>query len=193
MAISHAVNIETRFVIPGMDPDVGRRTAGILQDRLVALLDLTLTLKHVHWNVVGPSFIGVHKMLDEQVDAVRLMSDEVAERIAALGASPNGLPGSLVERRSWDDYSLMRGTTLEHLGGLDLVYCGLIESHRVAMEELGDIEPVSQDMLIDQLKQLEQFHWFVRAHLESSDGHLSTAGAENERAAARQAQAGAAR
>jgi starvation-inducible DNA-binding protein len=193
MAISHAVNIETRFVIPGMDPDVGRRTAGILQDRLVALLDLTLTLKHVHWNVVGPSFIGVHKMLDEQVDAVRLMSDEVAERIAALGASPNGLPGSLVERRSWDDYSLMRGTTLEHLGGLDLVYCGLIGSHRVAMEELGDIEPVSQDMLIDQLKLLEQFHWFVRAHLESSDGHLSTSGAENERAAARQAQAGAAR
>ncbi len=191
MAISHAASIETRFVIPGMDPDVGRRTAEILQDRLVALLDLTLTLKHVHWNVVGPSFIGVHKMLDEQVDAVRLMSDEAAERIAALGASPNGLPGSLVERRSWDDYSLMRGTTLEHLGGLDLVYCGLIESHRAAMEELGDIEPVSQDMLIDQLKQLEQFHWFVRAHLESSDGHLSTAGAENERAAARQAQAGA--
>jgi starvation-inducible DNA-binding protein len=173
-----------------MDPDVGRRTAEILQNRLVALIDLTLTLKHVHWNVVGPSFIGVHKMLDEQVDAVRLMSDETAERIAALGASPNGLPGDLVERRSWDDYSLMRARTLEHLGGLDLVYCGLIESHRVVMDELGDIEPVSQDMLIDQLRQLEQFHWFVRAHLESSDGDLSMAGAKDEHAAARQAQAG---
>jgi starvation-inducible DNA-binding protein len=172
-----------------MDPGIGRRTTEILQDRLVALLDLTLTLKHIHWNVVGSSFIGVHRMLDDQVGAVLLMADEAAERIAALGASPNGLPGSLVERRSWDDYALMRGTTLEHLGGLDVVYCGLIGSHRVAMEELGDIEPVSQDMLIDQLRQLEQFHWIVRAHLESSDGHLSTSGAESEEAAARQAQA----
>lgn len=190
MATSHASTIETRFAIPGMDPDVGGRTAAILQERLVALLDLTLTLKHVHWNVVGPAFIGVHKMLDEQVDAVRLMSDESAERIAALGASPNGLAGSLVGTRTWDDYSLMRATTLEHLGGLDLVYGGVIQGHREAMEELAEIEPVSQDMVIDQLKMLEQFHWFVRAHLESSDGQLSTSGADTERDAARQAQSG---
>lgn len=189
MSPVHTTKIETRFAIPGMDADVGRRTAGILQERLVALLDLTLTLKHVHWNVVGPAFIGVHKMLDEQVDAVRLMSDESAERIAALGASPNGLAGSLVAARSWDDYSLMRATTLEHLGGLDLVYDGVIQGHRDAMDELAEIEPVSQDVLIDQLRMLEQFHWFVRAHLESSDGQLSTAGANSEREAARQAQA----
>ena len=130
MAPAHATKIETRSAIPGMDPDVGHRTAGILKERLVAVLDLTLTLKHVHWNVVGPAFIGVHKMLDEQVDAVRLMSDESAEHIAALGATSNGLAGSLVAARSWDDYSLMRGTTLEHLGGLDLVYDGVIQGHR---------------------------------------------------------------
>ena len=26
-----------------------------LQQRLVALIDLELTLKHIHWNVVGPT------------------------------------------------------------------------------------------------------------------------------------------
>jgi starvation-inducible DNA-binding protein len=43
-------------------------------------------------------------MRDPQVDAVRVMVDDVAERIATLGGSPVGTPGALVKQRSWDDY-----------------------------------------------------------------------------------------
>jgi starvation-inducible DNA-binding protein len=50
--------------------------------------------------VVGPHFVGVHTMLDPQVDAVRLMVDDIAERIATLGGSPVGTPGALVAQRS---------------------------------------------------------------------------------------------
>lgn len=57
-----------------------------------ALNDLALTLKHIHWNVVGPHFIAVHTMLDPQVVAVREMADETAERIATLGVAPLGTP-----------------------------------------------------------------------------------------------------
>ena len=176
-----------QFTVPGMSAAAGKRTAELLQERLVALTDLSLTLKHIHWNVVGPNFIGVHTMLDPQVEAVREMVDVIAERIATLGASPNGLPGALVDARSWDDYSLMRGTTQEHLGALDHVYAGVVASHRAAIDELDSLDPVSQDLLIGESEQLEQFHWFVRAHLESSDGHLSTQGTTTERGAARQA------
>ena len=45
------------------------------------------------------TFIGVHEMLDPQVDGVRLMVDQTAERIATLGAEPNGLPGYVVSSR----------------------------------------------------------------------------------------------
>ena len=69
---------------------------------------IKLTLKHIHWNVVGPTFIGVHKMRDPQVDGVATMVDKTAERIATLGSSPNGLLGNVVANRSWDDYSLSR-------------------------------------------------------------------------------------
>jgi starvation-inducible DNA-binding protein len=46
-------------------------------------------------------------------------------------------------------------------------------------------------MLIGQAAQLELFHWFVRAHLETSGGELSTQGAQSERAAAKKAGAAA--
>lgn len=177
------------FTVPGIDVTDGAAIAELLQERLVALLDLSLTLKHIHWNVVGPNFIGVHTMLDPQVDAVQAMIDETAERIATLGASPNGLPGALVNTRTWDDYSLMRASTLEHLGALDLVYAGVVESHRAAIEDLEELDLVSQDMVIGQTAQLEQFHWFVRAHLESPDGRLVTEGATSERLAAARSRA----
>jgi len=156
----------------------------MLQDRLNALTDLSLTLKHIHWNVVGPHFIAVHKMLDEQVDKVRLMVDTTAERIATLGASPVGTPGALVKERGWDDYSIGRADAMEHLGALDLIYDGVITSHRQAMKQLEDLDLVTQDMLIAQIAELEQFQWFVRAHHESSSGTLATSGATTEKAAA---------
>ena len=173
------------YTVPGMKPEAAEKVNGLLQDRLNALNDLALTLKHIHWNVVGPNFIAVHTMLDPQVEAVRAMADQTAERIAALGGSPAGTPGTLVAQRDWDDYSIGRADALAHLGALDLVYAGVIESHRAAIEATEELDPVTQDMLIGQSGQLEEFHWFVRAHLESADGTLSTQGAGTEKVAAK--------
>src|SRR6201985_3069524 len=110
------------YTVPGMKPDDSDKVIGLLQDRLNALNDLALTLKHVHWNVTGPHFIAVHTMLDPQVDGVRVMVDDTAERIATLGGSPVGTPGALVAQRSWDDYSIGRADTNAHLAALDIVY-----------------------------------------------------------------------
>lgn len=176
-----------RYTVPGLTEAEGEKIANLLQERLHALNDLALVLKHVHWNVVGPHFIAVHEMIDPHVVEVRDAVDETAERIATLGASPNGLTGSIVKERSWDDYSLGRATTNEHLGALDQVYEGVIADHRKAVEVAGEIDPVTEDMLIGQLGQLELFHWFVRAHLENAGGQLSTAGATSEKDAAAQA------
>ena len=172
------------FTAPGLSIEDATKVTSLLQDRLNALNDLALTLKHIHWNVVGPHFIAVHEMLDPQVKSVRKMVDTTAERIATLGASPVGTPGALVKERGWDDYSIGRADAMAHLGALDLTYDGIITSHRDAMKKLEDLDLVTQDMLIQQLAELEQFQWFVRAHLESSSGTLATDGASTEKAAA---------
>jgi starvation-inducible DNA-binding protein len=158
--------------VPGLDEDQAVAAITILQERLAALLDLQLTLKHIHWNVVGLNFISVHEFLDPQVDTVREMSDAVAERIATLGGEPLGTPGAIVKFRSWDDYELNREPAVRHLSALDRVYGGVIADHRKAVEQLGDLDPVTEDLFIGHLADLEQYQWFVRAHLQDASGDV---------------------
>ena len=172
------------FTVPGLSLKNGHQVAATLQGRLYALNDLQLTLKHAHWNVVGRDFIGVHEMLDPQIELVRAMIDETAERIATLGVSPNGLSGALVRERDWDDYSIGRASTTEHLAALDLVYDGVVSSHREAITATGELDPITEDMLIGQTAKLELFQWFMRAHLENNTGTLSHEDARTEKAAA---------
>ena len=126
-------------------------------------------------------------MLDPQVDAVRLMVDAIAERIATLGVAPVGTPGELVKNRTWEDYSIGRDSAIAHLGALDVVYVGVITDHRQAAKDTEELDDVTNDLLIGHLHELELFHWFVRAHLESAGGVLTTGNAQSEKTAARKA------
>jgi starvation-inducible DNA-binding protein len=177
----------SQFTVPGLTEKQGVKIADLLQKQLSTYNDLHLTLKHVHWNVVGPNFIGVHEMIDPQVDLVRGYADEVAERIATLGGSPQGTPGAILKDRTWDDYSVARDTVPAHLAALDLVYNGVIEDTRKGIDETEKLDPVTQDILIGHSAELEKFQWFVRAHLESAGGALAHEGKSTEKSAAKSA------
>ena len=94
--------------------------------------------------------------------------------------SPQGHPGRDLQDRTWDDYSVDRDTVPAHLAALDLVYTGVIEDTRRGIDEMEDLDLVSQDMLIGHAAELEKFQWFVRAHLENSGGQLANRGARTE-------------
>src|SRR5947209_12527923 len=177
----------THFTVPGLTEKQGAKIVDLLQKQLSTYNDLHLTLKHVHWNVVGPNFIGVHEMIDPQVELVRGYADEVAERIATLGGSPQGTPGAILKDRTWDDYSVGRDTVQAHLAALDLAYNGVIEDTRRGISETEELDPVTQDILIDHAAELEKFQWFVRAHLENSGGALVHEGSSTEERAANSA------
>jgi len=164
--------------VAGMSDDSSTQAIEVMQERLVALIDLQLTLKHIHWNVVGMNFIAVHEMLDPQVDAVREMTDQLAERIATLGGSPRGTPAPVTDIRSWDDYGLDRAPTVKHLAALDAVYSGVIGDHRNARSAAADLDPVTEDLFLEHLRQLELFQWFVRAHLKNEQGEVVHRGAD---------------
>lgn len=168
---------DIKTTVASLSDETSVRTIDLMQERLVALIDLQLTLKHIHWNVVGMNFIAVHEMIDPQVDLVRAMTDAVAERIATMGGEPKGTPGAVTSTRTWDDYSLNRAPTVQHLVELDKVYSGVCADHRAAIKEFSDLDPVTEDLFIGHLGELELFQWFVRAHLKNTEGdvmHRST-------------------
>jgi starvation-inducible DNA-binding protein len=187
--VLHSRNVsssrQASFTVPTLSIDDGIAVADILQQRLVSLLDLGLTLKHIHWNVVGPNFISVHEMLDPHYAGVQAMIDDLAERIATLGGVPSGLPGRLVGDRTWTDYQLDRADSLSHLGALDVVYDGVIRDHRAAMDQTSGVDHVSESMLTDQTGVLEKYQWFVRSHLADWAGGMANAGADSAMGAAR--------
>ena len=177
-----------KYTVPSLTPQEGADVAAVLQQRLDALNDLALTLKHIHWNVVGPHFIAVHEMLDPQVDAVRLMVDAIAERIATLGVAPVGTPGALVEEphlgRLLDRPGQRDRAPRRARRGLRRRHHGRTARRPTTSRRLDD---VTNDLLIGHLHELELFHWFVRAHLESVGGALTTGSASTEKTSAKKA------
>lgn len=162
-----------KYTVPGLTEAEGQGISEILQARLHDLNDLHLILKHAHWNVTGPGFIAVHEMIDPQVDTVRDFVDAIAERMATLGASPNGLAAAMVAGRPVkEDYAVGRARVTEHLHALNDVYTRVIEAQRAAIEKVAENDPITEDLLIGQTAELEKFQWFLRAFLENGEGEL---------------------
>jgi starvation-inducible DNA-binding protein len=154
------------FIVPTLSEENSEKAIVILQARLADLNDLGLTLKHAHWNVKGPNFIAVHEMLDPQIDAVRDDVDEIAERIATLGGSPDGTVDSLVGEGRLPKYPVAgRADTLVHLKALNDYYTEVITRIRKSISELDELDGISSNILQDSTQGLEQFQWFLRSHL----------------------------
>jgi len=137
-----------------------------LQSRLVDLLDLSLQLKQAHWCVVGHNFRAVHLQLDEIIDDVRMGSDEVAERISTLGVAPDGRAATVAETSSlskMDAKFVSASQTVTIVADhLQTTVNGLRES----IEKLGDLDPISEDMLIGITAGLEKHLWMVQSQEE---------------------------
>lgn len=170
-----------QYTPAGLTTGDAEKLGDILQERLASLIDLSLILKHVHWNVIGPGFVAVHEMMDGHVESTREMIDEVAERISTLGGVAAGLVTQVIDMRSAEgDYALGRGPVMAHLGALDKVYERMGQGHRDAIEQVSEIDPVTEDLLIAQTSTIELNHWFIRAHISDTDGRLATEGAADQ-------------
>src|SRR5882757_9130940 len=71
---------------------------GLLNQRLAESIDLQTQCKQAHWNVKGPSFIGLHKLFDDVNEDVETYVDLIAERIVQLGGIAEGTIGAAEQR-----------------------------------------------------------------------------------------------
>ena len=155
--------IETKFKRELLDGDTNEQVTTLLQSNLVNLIDLALLMKQAHWNVVGPKFRSIHLQLDEIIETAREASDEIAERIAALGVAADGRSRTVDESSELNSYPLHFVDVQETITKVADELKTVIDRMRTSIDQLGDLDPVSEDMLIAFTGPLEKHLWMLQA------------------------------
>ncbi|MEM9587337.1 MAG: DNA starvation/stationary phase protection protein [Planctomycetota bacterium] len=137
--------------------------AKLMQANLADLVDAALLLKQAHWNVTGKHFQPVHEQLDEVVETLRGAGDDVAERIATLGASPDGRSHSVSAESRLASFPAGFHSTESTVTAVADALKVLIEGLRESIEPMGDLDPISEDLLIGITAEIEKHFWMLQA------------------------------
>jgi starvation-inducible DNA-binding protein len=152
----------TQLLTTSPTGDTGK-VAAPLQATLVELIDLSLQAKQAHWNIVGPGFGGIHLFLDKLTDQFRDWYDEVAERLAAIGVSPDGRTATVAASSSLEPLAAGQIRDQEVLALFDARLRLVADRIRARLEPVGEHDLVSQDLLIGIVQGLEKQDWMLRA------------------------------
>jgi starvation-inducible DNA-binding protein len=134
-----------------------------LQHNLANMVDLALLLKQAHWNVVGTNFRSLHLQLDEIIETVRSASDEIAERISALGIAPDGRSGTISQESDLVSYPPQFVSVQETVERTADAVKVTIDGLRAAIDRLSDLDPISEDLLIGIAGPMEKHLWMLQA------------------------------
>ncbi|MBL3698045.1 Dps family protein [Leucobacter luti] len=157
----------TQITIPAAQGDLARPSgvAQYLTPVVHDLIALAVNGKQAHWHVRGANFIGVHEFLDQVVAHAQDASDEVAERIVALGLPVDGRIATVAARTTTpelsDGFQQSVVTIREMVAQLDAT----LTSVYAAVSGLETVDPVSQDIVIAIAQQLDKDRWFLASHI----------------------------
>lgn len=138
----------------------------IMNEYMVNLKVLNNNLYNMHFNIVGESFFGLHRKLQEYYEQVALMYDEAAERVKMLGGMPITSLKEIEEKSTMKSMKSMNFSGRQVLEVLDNDFTfsrdytkDLIEYY----EKERDFYTVS--MLEDNLKFFEKELWMIKTSL----------------------------
>ena len=150
-------------------PDNVRKSAiGLLQARLADSVDLGTQTKQAHWNVKGPSFIGLHELFDKVATDVLNYTDLIAERITTLGGVAEGTAAVAAERSTLPPYPLDLAEGAQHVEALSTAlatYGKLVRENIDQASEMGDQD--TADLFTEVSRGVDRNVWFVEAHIQA--------------------------
>ncbi|HLU64507.1 MAG TPA: DNA starvation/stationary phase protection protein [Protaetiibacter sp.] len=148
-----------------MDPDATSGVAQFLGPVVVNLQALAIDGKQAHWHVRGPNFVAVHELLDTVVEHAQASADLAAERVVALGLPLDVRIQTVAQKTTTPKltagFQQADQAIAEVIAGIDAT----LEVVRTAIEELEELDPVSQDVAIEIAATLEKDRWFLFAHV----------------------------
>ena len=150
--------------------NVRKTSIELLNARLAEAIDLALITKQAHWNVKGPSFIGVHEMLDKHYEEIEKHVDTIAERAVQLGGTSHGTLQDVAKASPLKAYPTDIHKTKDHLAALIERYAAAGKLARAAIDEAdeaGDMD--TADLFTDYSRALDKLLWFLEAHVQEKE------------------------
>lgn len=158
----------TRFYPTRHDLDLTIRTAivELLSKTLATTLDLKTQTKQAHWNVKGSNFLQLHELFDELSSELEDYVDLVAERITALGGSPQGTARVAASNSLLSEYPLDISQGVDHLNALADRFAAYGAHLRGAIDHASDLgDADTSDLYTEISRTIDKRLWFLEAHL----------------------------
>lgn len=136
--------------------------------QLADLFDLRSMVKQAHWNVRGTHFIALHKLFDEFAAILDTHVDTVAERATAFGGFAMGTVRMAAAASRLEEYPAELVKDLDHAAAVADRISAVAATTRKAIDRSEELEDMgSSDMFTDVVRDLDEYLWFVEAHLQA--------------------------
>jgi starvation-inducible DNA-binding protein len=149
----------------GTTADVAAGVAQFLTPVVQELVALAVNGKQAHWHVRGVNFIAVHELLDVVVDHAQEWADLAAERVVALGLPVDGRLKSVADKSGAVNPKLGFQSYDEAIADVVTQIDLAAEKVADAIEGLEELDPVSQDVVIEIRRGLDKDRWFLFSHV----------------------------
>jgi starvation-inducible DNA-binding protein len=128
---------------------------------------LAVKTQNAHWNMQGPSFIGVHQLFDEHYSHLIAAVDVLAERIKALGGDAPGSMQEILELTRLKEHAsplLDLQSVVKHICADHAKVRDLMLEHIPVITAAGD--EGTADLLVERIREHDTDAWLLSAHLE---------------------------
>jgi len=150
-----------------LTPDHRTKICSLLNERLADIIDLTQQARQAHWNVKGPNFIGLHHLFDEVYGNLAEHTDELAERIVALGGNAEGRVQQVAKASSLPGYPDGIHGGRAHIDALASALAVFGKAIRAGIDQTAELRDAdSSDLLTGISRDVDKYLWFVEAHLQ---------------------------
>ena len=168
-ASKNGSNSLSRTFETGVDLPAEVRSAMVmlLNEQLATNADLQSQVKQAHWNVKGTHFYPLHLLFDDLAEHLEDLTDEIAERITAIGGYATGTVRMAAEN------STLPELPVDINDGLDYVKA-LVDRYRIygynlragldAPDAAADAD--TADLLTHASRVVDKDLWFLQAHLQ---------------------------
>lgn len=145
-----------------------------LQAVLVDLIELHVQGKQAHWNIVGTNFRDLHLQLDEIIEAARGFADDLAERMRALHALPDGRSSTVSKSTALAEFPAGLINTKDAIDKIVAALEAAVGTMRKVHDEVDEEDPTTADLLHEFIAKFEQFAWMVSAETMRASASVTT-------------------